>query len=501
MRWVWLSVWIACLLCVYILGVPTRRKLEIYIGEFPKLQSIHCKTLRGTVNVTHSRNTLAIQVPMKWSAIKSLLKIKSHPSGPLKVSILPKQLPAFLEILLESPIDSVAIFTAPGKSAVNYSLPAEMEDFQNSLDFIPSLTAEFLNFTRNFSGSSAADLLDSWISRNPVKLDILSYLHASLLAGVCNNSQMEGLNDGGFLFNPNTVNQEYFKLRLRSDKFGRRRWFYKDKPYIPSTYYPHVKECPLFYLSSFRRGPRIDGIHRIPTRVGFLYADEISRQTKLVTQNCNAQCNNGDLLEALAASAFVTASHQGSVKGQSIDSFLKHLITELSLSHDLKFSASFSVSKFSKSIKSLLVPFCSPANSAWPTRLIEKFGFANLVRTKNSECVDLHLIDQGIYGECKNLKFLNQQCFDQILLRLKKDAKILLVITNRIKGITSDAENWRSPLQSKGKFRDDYSTVEVLKVSKIRGKLRLLNFFNPEAVLDPQNVKTLVIFIPLDELV
>jgi hypothetical protein len=164
--------------------------------------------------------------------------------------------------------------------------------------------------------------------------------------------------------------------------------------------------------------------------------------------NVNALMNDGNFLEAVVSVAFISASHRGSVSGSPLRDFALRLVEELLPEPAfLRWNTDQHEPFYSSVMDAIVVPFLSAVNSRWVP--IDGLNLGNLQRPSTGQMVDLVVEEHGIYGEVKNHKeALDSQGVLSIVSRLKVDARVLFVITNRLKDGLSGLTDWRSRLQT-----------------------------------------------------
>ncbi|RKP20159.1 hypothetical protein ROZALSC1DRAFT_21642 [Rozella allomycis CSF55] len=130
------------------------------------------------------------------------------------------------------------------------------------------------------------------------------------------------------------------------------------------------------------------------------------------------------------------------------------------------------------------IPFLSPPNQVFPTWFdSDDVNVANLRRTRNNDVIDFavdKLTNNGIStlmsgGECKDYKGpLGQEVVESILLRVPKDSKIHLVLTNdmqrsyyKIKSSKGKKRTKKTKLVTNQKFLEDHPHVNNGKIYKM----------------------------------
>jgi hypothetical protein len=127
-------------------------------------------------------------------------------------------------------------------------------------------------------------------------------------------------------------------------------------------------------------------------------------------------------------------------------------------------------SAFSMTLGLVKIPFLSPVNS--PFQDIAGLNLGNLVRPPNSQMVDIVIQHHGIYAEVKNHKdALDSQAVLSVVARLKPDAKVIFLITNRLKDL-GGLSDWRTRIDDSASESEIETLVTRIHLSTPKRKFK-----------------------------
>jgi hypothetical protein len=160
------------------------------------------------------------------------------------------------------------------------------------------------------------------------------------------------------------------------------------------------------------------------------------------SENPEALARSGNDLEAMACSAVCDASHAEGTAGCSIGSFLTHLAWNLGPGS----SAVPSWAPGELGSFDLRIPFLSPMNTQWPTRInMADTKFGDLVRNKDSAQYDA-LAGDEVGVELKNEEQpLTTPTVKGCLQRMPCDIKFHLIICMHLQGEYFTTEEKKAP--------------------------------------------------------
>ena len=465
-----------------------------------------------------------IQQPiLPWSCSKSLLGEFKEKPDMVFFSGLPHSCPHLiftaLEYLAEAHIRTVISIDTPelkpflraryvsDVTVISYrqntrsEITSVIDLLSSDQAFFPELASSFSNYNRTshmpFERSLFSSAVDAWRRDSQLgQSSLLSQIHAALLPGVVNESRLEHFSPSEYALLQSPEND--ILLSRFNDS-----WVIKASKslYSPLTYFPATRDAPLFYMKIFSVGLTLANGQRLSTAAAF---DVISKTNHgLITRNLNGLHRDGDLLEAHVAVAFLVASHQGSLAGSYFADFTLRLIAELSRSAlptgDHRWKSEYPFHDLANFLHFFRIPFLSPVNSPWPSVLTEQLSLANLYRPPNREMVDLVVEGNGIYVEMKNHeKPLGISKLATIISKLKDDAQVLFVVTNRFTSNMAGCQDWRKKvIEKKAISMEKLKTVNLGIVRKDGSSLTAELLENSKPV-SAQNCQCLI--IPIEDL-
>ena len=227
----------------------------------------------------------------------------------------------------------------------------------------------------------------------------------------------------------------------------------KGHKYVPEAYYRSAQSESFMYLM-FGGGPteinflppfrKPDGKTRLTTNGALAHCrPDVHQDEKALNYlNDRAPSRDGDALEAMAVLAMEMASHAGGTGGLPEHQFLGFVAVELLPSYcphwKWQSDASSPSQLMPEALSSSTVPYLSSANDSWPAEIhaIPLCCFGNLIRTENSEEIDLAITVQGstnceITGEAKNHESgLTLEYLKTIMSKIPLKSRLHLVFTS-----------------------------------------------------------------------
>jgi hypothetical protein len=236
-----------------------------------------------------------------------------------------------------------------------------------------------------------------------------------------------------------------------------------DTIWMPCSIFPKIEDDVLLYLI-LMGGNDYPAFRLNGNPVSYAYfllniKNDIDYRSHILDfSNAVQTSNDGMFLESLLCSTVCLSSHSNGVQGIELKSFLINLVFQLQIDKLNPTEVSISGLEKLDNLSTLIIPFLSPPNQAWPNFLdqVPSSNFGLLERTKNSDMIDLW-VSVGIAGESKDYgSEIDLNTMRQILKRVRKDVKLELVFTRKLQN---------SYFNHPASFESDFEAGHQLKMA------------------------------------